>query len=140
MLKLKSIVGTLLVSALMIACTAIDTTAHNPQPHVTKASSTSSIIDNKEMKYARLYQLNKNRSGTQDAIDSVESGSRVVKVIVAGRGNTVIPAFDHAPKNCQLEVVEGMGDVIYGENHMMYRKFMRDYSKDFNTVMKKYCK
>ena len=139
MLKIKQIVSTLLAPILLIGCSVTNTTAIKPQSSVIKASSTSTIISNKELEYARLYQLNKYKSGTQDAIESAKSGIRTVKVIYSGRGSTLIPAFEEAPKNCEFDAVEGMGDVIYGENHMKYRKLMRIYAKDFNQIMTAYC-
>ena len=139
MISLKAVVGGLVVSALMFGCSSSHTAEKSSQSTIMKASSTSSIITDKETEYARLYQLFKNKSGAQDAKDSASAGVRSIKVIYAGRGNTVIPAFDSAPKNCKLVAIDGMGDVLYGENHLKYRKLMRAYAEAFNTEMKQHC-
>ncbi|MEE9444993.1 MAG: hypothetical protein V3V19_04955 [Cocleimonas sp.] len=105
----------------------------------TTKTSSASIIEVNEKKYADLYHFYKNRSGVQDAKNALKNGMTIVKVFYAGRGGIVIPAFDKEPKNCQQESIVGMGDVIYGAEHMKYRKLMRDYAKDYNQIMRHYC-
>lgn len=40
---------------------------------------------------------------------------------------------------CKFKSVEGMGDVLYGSNHINYRKEMIKYMTEFNILMKAYC-
>ena len=123
-----------------LAMTVLQGCSAQKPEYSTLQTSAASIININEKKYADLYLFYKNRSGAQDANNALKNGMTLVKVFYAGRGGIVIPAFDKEPKNCRQETIAGMGDVIYGAEHMKYRKLMRDYAKDYNQVMLAYCK
>jgi len=110
------------------------------EPVIIKTSSTTTLIQKNEKNYASLYHFYKNRSGSEDAKKALKAGRKVLKVFYAGRGGVVIPAFESKPKNCLQEPIEGMGDVIYGDSHLKYRKVMRRYAKQYNQTMLAYCR
>jgi len=122
---------------LVSACSVAE--KQEAKPLLIKTSTTSHIKE-KESYFADLNNIYKNKDAIKAARDNLKAGSNVVKVFYAGRGGVVIPEFNDAPNNCLQESVEGMGDVIYGEQHMKYRQLMREYAKQYNLVMKAYCK
>jgi hypothetical protein len=42
-------------------------------------------------------------------------------------------------QRCTLKTLDGLGDVIYGENHLKYRVAMRKFAMRYNIAMKSAC-
>ena len=117
-------------------------TLHLPQTSRSQFSSRFSIEDIKqrrEAEYAqKLADLNK-----LDPADEVKKALKSNKVYLlayqSGRGGeTITPGLvepQAIEQKCKVLQLDGMGDAIYGENHLKYRIALQQYASKFNALM-----
>lgn len=105
--------------------------------------SIKAIKKQEEEKYAqKLIELN-----AKNAVAEVEKARKkntpYLLVYHQGRGgSTKAPGVsENQLKNSQCETIllEGMGDSIYGENHMSFRTAQIQYAREFNILMLPFC-
>ena len=129
------------VSLLMQACVATpNTSPSSSQPdQFSSRFSIEAIKQRREAEYAqKLVALNK-----LDPASEVKKALKNNKVYLlayqSGKGgSTITPglvepqAFD---LKCKVLQLDGMGDAIYGENHLRYRIALQKYASKFNALM-----
>ncbi len=139
--KRKMIKKALLTISLVIF--SIQTNMSNAMPKVPDARE---INAQQESKYAEKLKQMQSRDAAKDAKSAQQLGFPYLLVHYAGRSqNLLIPGLNQkdsqiAKSRCPMLILEGMGDVIYGTQHMAYRKTMTDYAAKFNVLNYKVCK
>jgi len=105
--------------------------------------SIEKIKQEREAFYAqKLFALN-NKQAVLEANNEINKNNLYLMAIPAGRGSTLsIPGIldSQLPSiKCKTQTVEGLGDVLYGKNHLIYRKKITEYMLKFNRVMADRC-
>ena len=101
------------------------------------------IKQERENYYAqKLLQL-KSMNAANDVAKAVQSNNFYLLTVLAGRGtDAAIPGL-LGPRvqviKCNLIPTEGMGDILYGKNHLKYRQEMVKYMREFNALMQPNC-
>jgi len=109
------------------------------------APSAESIKAKQEKDYAELIKKLKAKDPVKDASDASALGFPYLLGHYAGRSDElIIPSVDMAIYNnnkerCPVLMMDGLGDSIYGKNHLEYRRLMGLYASKFNTVTFKSC-
>lgn len=110
-----------------------------------KVPSAAEIKAKEEQKYAKeLVRVNK-MNAVKSAAAAKELGFPYLLAHYAGRSTSMIlPGIDqkeykNAQARCPVLILDGMGDTIYGNNHMAYRKAMTNYAAQFNKITYKAC-
>jgi len=106
--------------------------------------SVENIKKEREAFYAQKRIELKRSTPTVDVKNALRNNDVYLMVIPAGRGgSSSIPGLIE-PKvtnvNCKTVFVEGMGDILYGKNHMLYRQELLQYMRQFNALMSQYCR
>lgn len=110
-----------------------------------KVPSAREINAEKESKYAEELKQMQKRDATKDAKAAQHLGFPYLLAHYAGRSqNLILPGLNEnetgiAQARCPVLILDGMGDVIYGPQHMAYRKAMTDYAATFNKLNYKAC-
>jgi hypothetical protein len=132
-----------LLLILSVSIFAMSASVTNALP---KVPSAKEIKAEKEKKYAQELVQMKSRSAAKDAAAAKSLGFPYLLAHHAGRSlSLVIPGlaqkdYKAAQARCPILIIDGLGDVIYGANHMAYRKAMTDYAASFNKITYKACK
>ena len=131
------------LSLLMQACVATPVKTNNQQSNNAGEFSVEDIKQREEAEYAqKLERLNK-RNPVQDAQQSISQGEYYLLAYQSGRGGiNKAPGLTQAQaKNslCRFKRLDGLGDSIYGENHLKYRVKIRQYASQFNQTMYAFC-
>ena len=144
-MKLRFALSFLLSSILLQACNAApDSTrpATPERPISTPQANATSNVNNEDQKYANdLAELTK-RNPQLEAQQAISRGERFLLGYYSGRAGLKTPGLtseQQASQRCKVSTVDGLGDVIYGENHLKYRIAMRNFAKAFNTQMLGVC-
>ena len=106
--------------------------------------SSDKIKQEREEFYAQKLSTLRNTSPREKVIQALQANNIYLMEVPASRGSSrSIPGLTN-PKisqvNCRTVPAEGMGDVLYGKNHMLYRQEMLRYMQEFNAFMAPYCK
>jgi len=106
--------------------------------------SIENIKKEREAYYAQKISELNNLSPSTEVQKALQSNSPYFMATADGKGTTLsIPGLIDPkiqPINCKTVAVEGMGDVLYGKNHLVYRQQMLSYMSEFNSLMSQYCK
>ena len=82
------------------------------------------------------------RNPAAEAQQAITRGDKAVMGYYAGRAGLKIPGFDYQEQSantCSLKTLDGLGDVIYGENHLKYRVALRNFARQYNIAIKHTC-
>ncbi len=110
-----------------------------------KVSSAKEIQAQEEKQYAAELALMKKRSATNEAKAAIDLGFPYLLAHHAGRSTVlVIPGLNQqqqttAQQRCPILIMDGMGDTIYGNQHMAYRKATLEHAASFNKMTYKAC-
>jgi len=141
MINLQRPLGLLFTGLLLQACNAGPDT---PRPVTLKPQTvgspqkSASSISAKDREYADLLVVLSQRDPMAEARRDIASGQRNVMGYYAGRAGLKIPGLtpqQQAAQRCSLKTLDGLGDVIYGENHLKYRVALRRFAKAYNIAM-----
>ena len=106
--------------------------------------SSEKIKQEREAFYAQKLSELRNTSPTEKVNQALQANNIYLMEVPAGRGGSrSIPGLiepNVSQVNCKTIPSEGMGDVLYGKNHMLYRQEMLKYMQEFNALMAPYCK
>lgn len=86
-----------------------------------------------------LIQQVQQRNAALEASQAAARGERFLYGWYAGRAGLKVPGTNGAQASCQIRTVDGLGDVIFGENHLKYRVEMRKFATAFNVAMLPNC-
>ena len=103
-------------------------------------ASAEAIKQRQEQQYAQLLENLQRRSSTQEARNAIARRDYYMMAYYAGRGGLKIPGVNSNQTRCRIQQLDGMGDMIYGDNHMKYRLAMRDFASQFNRIMQSHCR
>ncbi len=144
LLNKKRIVLLTAISSLMTACVAApekESVIRSGSINQTQTNnSTESMKQREEQRYARLLSELQRRNAAQDARQRIAKGEHFVLGYQSGRGGLKIPGLKPEQNRCQVQQLSGMGDMLYGDNHLRYRVALRHYANQFNQVMLPYCR
>jgi len=146
-MKLPITLGLLFSILLIQGCNAGPDT---PKPINRSASAspgtsyikTSNNIPTKDQQYAGLLQALEKRNPNIEAQQAIASGKPTIIGYYSGRAGLKTPGLtteQQAKQRCKLDTIDGLGDVIYGENHMKYRIAIRNFAKAYNSNMLAAC-
>lgn len=135
------------ISVIVQGCTAVPA----PEPYVPRTQSNEAsnysvgtIKQKREREYANKLAALQKRNPVRDAHNLASERNIYLWVYQSGRGGKTkasgLTAQQLANANCRLRQMDGMGDAIYGDNHLKYRIANRRYASQFNKVMLRYCK
>jgi len=114
----------------------------NAMPQVASAKE---IKAQEEKKYAQELKAMEKRNPAKDAQAAKSLGFPYLLAHYAGRSSSlIIPGIDNqhlktAQQRCPILIMDGLGDMVYGKQHMAYRKASTDYAVAFNKVTYKAC-
>lgn len=145
MINSRQLFGLMLTALLLQACNAGPDTprpiSYTPQT-VASSQKPASSTSSKDSEYANLLDGLSQRNPTIEAQQDMARGERSVLGYYAGRAGLKIPGLtppQQATQRCALKTLDGLGDVIYGENHLKYRVALRRYAKAYNIAMMPAC-
>lgn len=145
MINSYSVVGLVSVSLLLNACNAGPETPR-PIAHTPQASSSpkpvNANISARDSQYVNLLQGLSQRNPELEAQQAIVRGDNSIMGYYAGRAGLKLPGLtpeQQAVQRCNLKTLDGLGDVIYGENHLKYRVAMRKFAMRYNIAMKPAC-
>lgn len=144
-MRLRHALSILLGGLVLQACNAgpESTRPSSPTPSAStsQANSTGSI-SYEDQKYASDLDALTKRNPQAEAQQAMARGERFLIGYYSGRAGLKVPGLSseqQASQTCKVNTVDGLGDVIYGENHLKYRIAMRNFAKAFNTEMLNVC-
>ena len=133
--------GLMLAALMLQACNAGPDTprpiSHTPQT-VGSSERPAPSGSSRDGEYADLLIGLSQKSPVLDAQQAMARGERNVLGYYAGRAGLKVPGLtpqQQASQRCALKTLDGLGDVIYGENHLKYRVALRKYAKAYNIAM-----
>ena len=145
------IIGIMAIGLISQACTAIPPSSSD-SGYVPRSSQTSTpdysttrIKQKREAEFAQKLASLQRQNPVREAQHLASLGNTYLWVYNSGRGGSVkAPGLTTQQitnmRGCQLLQLEGMGDTIYGDNHLKYRVAARNYAKQFNLTMIRYCR
>ena len=145
---MKNTLAYLVISAvcsLMTACVAapekesVIRSAATSQ-NASDTTSTQAIKQREEQRYAHLLTQLQRRNAVQEARTAIARGDYHVMGYYAGRAGLKIPGMKASQNRCAVQQQDGMGDILYGDNHLSYRVALRRFANQFNQVMLPYCR
>ena len=105
--------------------------------------SIEKIKQERETYFAKKRLELKRMEPATEASRAIKSNDAYFMVVSAGRGSgQSIPGLVEPQlqiHNCRTVAAEGMGDVLYGANHMSYRQELLTYMRQFNAIIAPYC-
>jgi hypothetical protein len=143
---MKKIVLISSISLLMQSCVAapVNPPMSNPPNEFSSRFSIEGIKQRREAEYAqKLIDLKK-----LNPADEVKKALKINNIYLlayqSGKGGSTITPGLVEPQalktNCKVHQLDGMGDAIYGENHLRYRVALREYASKFNALMSPHCR
>ena len=130
----------------MQACVAVpnESSSNQSSQQTNNRFSIENIKKQKEAEYAKKYADLKQMNPSVEVAKAVKNNSIYLLAYQSGRGGSrIIPGLvDPQPDNinCRVLQLDGMGDSIYGENHLKYRVELRKYASEFNARMLTHCR
>ena len=144
--QVKKIITIASISLLMQGCVAVpnNSPSSNQPDNYSSRFSVEGIKKREEAKYAqKLGDLSK-KNPVIEAQKAIANDDLHLLTFQSGRGgSTTVPGIENLQVknvNCRLLQLDGMGDSIYGENHLKYRVAIEKYASEFNRVMHPYCR
>lgn len=145
MINLYQIISIASISILLQACNAGPDTprpiAHTPQT-VGSAQKPALSTSSRDGEYANLLEGLAQRNPETEAQQTIARGEPSLLGYYAGRAGLKLPGLtqqQQANQRCPLKTLDGLGDVIHGENHLKYRVALRRFAKRYNIAMKPAC-
>ncbi|PID33837.1 MAG: hypothetical protein CR955_00870 [Thiotrichales bacterium] len=109
-----------------------------------KRFSTKNIKKRKEAEFAQKYADLKRMNPAVEVNKALNNNNVYLLAYHLGRSRArVIPGLleaQSAQSKCRVLELEGMGDVIYGPNHLKYRTALEKYAREFNRKMVRHCR
>ncbi|MEE9327846.1 MAG: hypothetical protein V3U71_11185 [Cocleimonas sp.] len=109
-----------------------------------RPSSTTDIKQKRENEYQQKLAELETKSAANDVQQAIARNQIHLLSYYGGRSTVAkVPGLSAQQLNtvrCPLKQIDGMGDVIYGRSHKMYRKALLRYATDFNLRMVSHCK
>ncbi len=146
---MKTFYVTALVALTLQACAAApieknEKAANLPNKELADRFSIKAIKEKREAEFAsKLRELNA-KSPSQEVQSALRVNNFYLYSYFSGRGGQAIVPGLIEPQpiltKCKLVQMDGMGDAIYGPNHMRYREANRKYSAEFNRGMVSFCR
>ncbi len=149
----RTMIKVLVLSSFLITIQACSNPQTNEQNSVTRSPaskkfgdrfSSTKIKQERENYYAQKRFELKRISPKEKVRQALQANNIYLMEVSAGRGGVrSIPglANSNVPQvSCKTVSVEGMGDVLYGKNHMLYRQELLQYMQQFNLLMMPHCK
>lgn len=126
------------------AATPKENSSKLPNDELANRFSIKAIKEKREAEFAdKLRQLNA-RSPVAEVQSALRSNNLYLYSYTSGRGGqSVIPGLIEPQPvltKCKLVQMDGMGDAIYGPNHLKYRQAIVRYSSEFNRGIISFCK
>lgn len=144
------------LAVLLQSCVAVSapstptTTKNGVKPHAdfrkkyADRLSVDNIKRDREQVYAQKHESLKRLNPIQDAQRAGAADDYYFLAYQTGRGGILktpgLTQQQSTNKRCGLRLLDGMGDVIYGDNHQKYRKALRHYAEQFNKTMFSFCR
>lgn len=145
-MKLPIALGFLASTLLIQGCNAgpetpkpVNKSTASPGTSYIKAANSPSTRD---QEFAELLTALEKRNPQTEAQQAIASGKPTILGYYSGRAGLKTPGLtteQQAKQRCKLDTVDGLGDVIYGENHMRYRIAIRNFAKAYNSSMLTAC-
>ena len=114
-----------------------------PSEFSTRFSSIK-IKKERELFYAEKRRELKRKNPVDDVNKAIQDNNIYLMIVSEGRGRSRSFPGVLEPQviidNCNTVAVNGMGDVLYGKNHRLYRQELLQYMITFNSLMLSYCK
>jgi len=145
MINLRPIISLALISLLLQSCNAGPDTPRPIAPTPQAVGSPQSPVSSpssRDSEYANLLQGLSQRNPEIEAQQALARGERSILGYYAGRAGLKLPGLtpeQQASQRCRLKTLDGLGDVIYGENHLKYRVALRKFAKRYNIAMMPVC-
>ena len=146
MTTLHRISGLALTAALLQACNAGPDTSrpitYTPKTVGSPQKPVASATSPKDGEYINLLQELSQRNASLEAQQAVANGEPSLMGYYAGRAGLKVPGLSpqqQANQQCPLKTLDGLGDVIFGENHLKYRIALRKFAKAYNLAMTPAC-
>jgi len=145
MIKLYPITGLVLTLLLVQSCNAGPETPRpiSPEPQTVQVpQKPAPSVAARDSEYISLLQNLRQRDPSQEAQQAAFRGDRTLMGYYAGRAGLKFPGLtpqQQANNRCTLKTLDGLGDVIYGENHLKYRVALRRFAKAYNAAMLPVC-
>lgn len=95
-----------------------------------------------DSQYISLLNALAQRNPETEAQQALTKGEYNLMSYYAGRGGLKLPGLSpqqQTSQRCPLKTLDGLGDVIYGENHLKYRVALRNFAKAYNLTMLPAC-
>ena len=144
-MKLSYALSILFGSLVLQACNAGPESTRPTSP-TTSASSpqanSNESISAEDQKYANDLEALSRRNPQHEAQQAMARGEHFLIGYYSGRAGLKTPGLSseqQTSQTCKINTVNGLGDVIYGENHLKYRIAMRNFARAFNTEMLSVC-
>ena len=134
------------IGLLMQACVAAPNTPQSSsQPdNYSSRFSVEAIKQRREAEYAQKLSDLKKLDPAEEVKNALKSNRVYLLAYQSGRGGgTITPGLIEPQAievKCRVLQLDGMGDAIYGENHLKYRIALRTYASEFNTLMYPNCR
>ena len=142
----RAITAMALLNVLLIGCNAGPDTPKPTKQTTTRAGTsyikTANSASTKDQQYVEQLRLLERRNPQLEAQQAIASGKPGMIGYYSGRAGLKAPgvtAKQQAQQRCKVDTIDGLGDVIYGENHLKYRIAMRNFIKSYNSTMLSAC-
>jgi len=139
----KSLLISGLLSVIVLQGCNASPNATRPTSTMTEASNVTAPTPPKnDAAYATLLEQLSQRDPKAEAAQAIARNELFLLGYYSGRAGLKVPgvsAQQQATQRCKLSTIDGMGDVLYGENHLKYRIAMRTFAKTFNQAILSRC-
>lgn len=140
---MKLLIGVIITSFFLQGCVAYPVKQADKKASDSSRFSVEKIKKQRELEYAKKLTFLNKRNPVQDARQAQTEGKILLLMYQSGRGGTnKVPGLTHqqvANTACKFKQLDGLGDSIFGNNHLKYRVAVRKYASQFNLAMLPYC-
>lgn len=142
---MKTFIVSIMSLLLAQACMATPPPDRSPnnQSIASERFSVERIKNNREALYAKKLKELKKKNPKKDAHAAIKRGRYYLMSYRSGRrGVHKVPGLTKqqlASHHCKYRTISGLGDSIYGKNHLKYRIAIRHYASKFNKTIRPYC-
>lgn len=106
----------------------------------TQSADIASIKQREEQRYQVLLAELNQRDPVAEANAAISRGDLRMLAYQAGRGGITLPGFPGETAGCGVILLDGMGDVIFGKQHLQYRVALRRFATQYNQLVYPHCK
>ena len=144
MINSHTIIGFLSTMLLLQACNAGPDTPRpvTQTPQSTVSPQASSNTAARDGEYIGKLQNLLQRNPEMEAQQAMARGERILMGYYAGRAGLKFPGLSpeqQSNQTCTLKTLDGLGDVIYGNDHLKYRVELRKFAGRYNIAMMPVC-